>query len=124
MVNSSEQAHTEIGPLYPTYEALRTAAQPVHPSSSARRLLWMLNGPLHSAITVLSSEITTHGVNMPSEPLYDPATDIWHPIAQEPVSTPKVSSVTVGVCQLEEWGFTWCDMHEGHADPPELEDEE
>ncbi|EGP89500.1 uncharacterized protein MYCGRDRAFT_91538 [Zymoseptoria tritici IPO323] len=124
MANSSEQTHTEIGPLYPIYEALRNAAQPVHPSSSARRLLWNLNGPLERAISVLPSETPTHGVNMPSEPLYDSATETRHPIAQEPVSTPKVSSVTVGVYQLEEWGSTWCDMHEGHADPPELEDGE
>jgi hypothetical protein len=55
--------------------------------------------------------------NGPLEPYYNQASDTWHPVAQLPITEPKVSSITVRVYQLEEWDSAWCEEHWEHTDP-------
>lgn len=50
------------------------------------------------------------------EPYYSQTTGTWHPVAQLPISEPKVSWITVRVYELEEWEDAWYEAHWGHAE--------
>lgn len=39
----------------------------------------------------------------------------WHPISQEPLTSPNISSITVQVYEVNGWAETWEDWHE-HAE--------
>ena len=38
----------------------------------------------------------------------------FHPISQELNSEPKISSVIVGVTELDDWESAWLDCHDRH----------
>lgn len=93
-------------------------------TDEAKRLRWVLDGPLTTAITVLW------------EPCHDPRTPppepyctsnqgddtTWHAVSKAPYTDPKVSSVTASVSQIDDWEDLWREQHLGCADPPDGED--
>jgi hypothetical protein len=61
----------------------------------------------------------------PDEPYYQKpglsgngsaASGSWHPISQESLVEPKVSSITVSVDELDRWEENWIQAHQGHYD--------
>ncbi|KAK3938521.1 hypothetical protein QBC46DRAFT_389865 [Diplogelasinospora grovesii] len=113
-VVTQQKAPAETHPPYPTYEALRAARQWVRPAPTSGQLLfWPLDGPLDTAISVMSSPSNPDA----REPYYNQSTGTWHPVAKLPITEPKVSSITVHVSELQDWEETWCDAHWDHSDP-------
>ncbi|KAL2016675.1 hypothetical protein VTK56DRAFT_3177 [Thermocarpiscus australiensis] len=45
---------------------------------------------------------------------YDAATGAWHPASRQPISEPRVSSITVRVLELRDWEDTWEELHWEH----------
>ncbi|KAB5583028.1 hypothetical protein GE09DRAFT_288074 [Coniochaeta sp. 2T2.1] len=95
-------------------------------TTEAKRLRWVLHGPLETAITVLRQPY--HEPGTAPEPYRisqggpdNPTT--WHAVAQAAYTEPKVSSITVSVSQIDDWEDLWRERHIGCADPP-LDDEE
>jgi len=41
----------------------------------------------------------------------------WHPISQDALVEPRVSSITVDVVSLQDWEKHWIEAHEGHYHP-------
>ncbi|KAH6870944.1 hypothetical protein B0T10DRAFT_501024 [Thelonectria olida] len=46
----------------------------------------------------------------------NPGGTSWHPISQEPLTQPELSSISVTVDPLCDWEYAWWENHE-HADP-------
>jgi hypothetical protein len=46
-----------------------------------------------------------------------------HPINQQPVTHPPVSSMTIYIYMLDEYQFDWIDAHQPHADPDDFDDQ-
>ncbi|RYP59998.1 hypothetical protein DL769_008315 [Monosporascus sp. CRB-8-3] len=103
------------GPL-PTLEALRTAHQPVFLTSALKRLYWTLQGPISTEIFVMEEE---QNPDSPREAYFRQtlAGTSWHPISQEALTEPKVSSITVKVDDLKTWEDDWLEYHHRHAEP-------
>lgn len=106
---------------FPPYDTLlrrainRSGPLPKH-AAGIRRLHWTLQGPLSTAISVMDSNWNP---NAPTEPYCQqlaPSAAVWHSVSQEPLTTPKVSSISVVVDALEEYPDNWMDGHEPHAD--------
>jgi hypothetical protein len=109
----------------PSFEELfrRNKKRPLL-TDEAKRLRWVLDGSLETAITVLK------------QPYYDPDTTpepyctrqgnelVWHAVAQAPYTEPKVSSVTVSVTEIDDWEDQWRELHLRCTDPPESSDGE
>ncbi|KAI0191653.1 hypothetical protein F4808DRAFT_382483 [Astrocystis sublimbata] len=101
--------------IHPTYEELRAVLKPPIHTPEADRIFWTLNGPLHSSIWIIS-----HGSLKPYALGADEANPTWHPISQCPLTDPKVSSITVGVNEIDRWEGDWANEHYSHLfDPPE-----
>lgn len=101
---------------YPTYEDHEAAVSWMRPSLSLCHILWLLDGPLEFATSVLSLH-DYDGVVVRQEPLCDPETGKWHPIADSPITEPRVSSVKVSIHELDNWEDTWCERHWDHSEP-------
>ena len=104
-------ASGEIGPweqiVYFTAEPFYDASKPVpfhRLSQAGRRLLWNLQGPLNSAITVLAQDCDPDG---PREP-YIHGNDL-HPISNEPITEQPVVILVVIEKNLEDWEDAWWD---------------
>ncbi|WYZ36258.1 hypothetical protein EsH8_XII_000008 [Colletotrichum jinshuiense] len=108
---------------FPSFEEQRQANQPVALTTEAKRIFWKLQGPLLDHISVVQD---WRNRESPREPFahQDSTGNItrWHPIAQAPLTEPKVGSVTVRVDVLEQWQDQWLERHERHADPGDKED--
>ncbi|RYP65640.1 hypothetical protein DL770_008963 [Monosporascus sp. CRB-9-2] len=90
------------GPLL-TFESLLNVLQPASTvllTPAAKRLFWSLQGPLATGIFVMADG---RDPNSPARSLISAtiAGTSWHPISQEALTEPKVSSVTVRVKPLE-----------------------
>lgn len=84
-------------------------------SKDARLILWTLDSPLTEAISVKQP-----GKFDPDNPVTEPyylGPGSWHPLSQSPLTTPKISSVTIRVDPLDDWEYTWLENHRDHADP-------
>jgi hypothetical protein len=103
----------------PAYEVFRKAGLPIGLNSDAKRLKWALDGPLHSAIQVMRG--MKYDPNLPTEPYGEQtaSTATWHPIAQSPLTDPKVSSVIVHIEIVEDWENQWLEFHRNCHHPDE-----
>ncbi|KAH8698047.1 hypothetical protein GQ44DRAFT_633501 [Phaeosphaeriaceae sp. PMI808] len=101
----------------PSFEAACETHQQVLFTLDALRLYWTLNGPLTSAISVMDDKF--YDPDVPLEPycLQTEPSLIWSSVAQSPLTEPKISSVTVGVEQLDDWEDQWMELHREHAIP-------
>ncbi|KAF6841149.1 hypothetical protein CPLU01_00710 [Colletotrichum plurivorum] len=103
---------------FPSFEERRKANQPVALTVEAKRIFWKLQGPLSDNVSVTRD---WRDRESPREPFVhqDSAGNItsWHPVAQAPLTEPKVGSVTVRVDVLERWQDEWLKRHERHAHP-------
>ncbi|KAF6817711.1 hypothetical protein CMUS01_12042 [Colletotrichum musicola] len=103
---------------FPSFEERRKANQPVALTIEAKRIFWKLQGPLPDNVSVTRD---WRNRESPREPFahHDSEGNItrWHPVAQAPLTEPKVGSVTVSVDVLERWQDQWLERHERHAHP-------
>lgn len=99
----------------PTFEALRSAHQPARLTDAFLRLLWTLQGPLSTSIMVMAEK---QNPDTPREAYFRQtlAGTTWHPVADEALTQPPVSSITVGVYHLDMWADDW-EEHHRHAEP-------
>ena len=111
--NHDPMASDEIGPgghiVYLTAEQFQEMTKPVfahHLSQSGRRLLWNLQGPLSSALSVLAEDGNPDG---PCEP-YLNGND-RHPIGSESITEQPVVTSTVMEENLGDWEDAWCDIN-------------
>ncbi|KAH7024400.1 uncharacterized protein B0I36DRAFT_366349 [Microdochium trichocladiopsis] len=98
---------------YPTYEEHVAAGRWIGTSIPLLHIFWLLNGPLETAVSLLSLQ---DGI-IRQEPLFDRQTGKWHPVAECPVTDPKISSITVSVSELDDWDMLWSEAHWNHSDP-------
>jgi hypothetical protein len=91
---------------------------PVLLTEEARRIRWLLNGPLETAVTIMRHH-TIEPDDTDFEPYYRPGQGAgssgWHPFSQLPYTDPKVSSLTLAVNPLDEWRTYWLTNHEEHV---------
>ncbi|KAH8906881.1 hypothetical protein BR93DRAFT_937815 [Coniochaeta sp. PMI_546] len=106
---------------FPSFETLFDAAGHAKPgeaitfpvvSLSLHRLRWSLNGPLETSNSVMAHRKISPNLP-PDEPYYQPtlsgngtagrSSGSWHPISQESLVEPKVSSIIVEVNELDLW---------------------
>ncbi|KAK4104705.1 hypothetical protein N658DRAFT_492798 [Parathielavia hyrcaniae] len=80
-----------------------------HTSVAGKRLFWRLNGPLEAAIQVAPSEYYEPGDMM--EPYFGPDGSP-HPVSQESLLEPPVSSITARAGCFDRWEETWNDAHQ------------
>ncbi|KXH40423.1 hypothetical protein CSIM01_10171 [Colletotrichum simmondsii] len=82
------------------------------------RLFWTLNGPLESAIQVTPNRYYEPGDVM--EPYFRPVSaeesasglePSWHPVSQESLMAPPVTTITVRVEALDEWEQLWAELN-------------
>ncbi|KAL2074089.1 hypothetical protein VTL71DRAFT_7867 [Oculimacula yallundae] len=94
------------GPIS-SFEELETARIWAVISPPVYRLFWPLEGAFPEAISVMQDEpspsLTPYYVN-----------GVYHSISSEPVSEPKISSVTVRIQSFSNWEDAWDDYHERH----------
>lgn len=105
------------------------------PSPSLGRLRWSLDGPLETSVSVMAHSRISPGPP-PDEPYYYQKSALpgcngvvagddsggsgigsWHPISQDALVEPKVSSIIVNVGTLQDWEGYWIEAHEGHYHP-------
>lgn len=83
------------------------------PSEGILRLYWTLDGPLENAIQVAPTRYYEPDAVM--EPYFRPATDntpaSWHPVSQESLLLPAVSSFTAKVGTMDDWEQLWADLY-------------
>jgi hypothetical protein len=72
------------------------------------------------SIRVAAGRITL----FPDEPYYQPApsggtagSGNWHPVSEDAVMEPKISSIAIVVEDLVNWEENWLKAHEGHYCP-------
>lgn len=90
-------------PAYPSYEEYSRGQGVLHGINNSRafhRLIVRLEGPLATSVSVMNEE---EDPDAPCEPYYHEATDTWHPISQEQLCDPPISSVKTTFGCLEEW---------------------
>ncbi|KAH7031274.1 uncharacterized protein B0I36DRAFT_229503, partial [Microdochium trichocladiopsis] len=97
---------------YPSYEEHTAAGRWERSSSALNHIFWSLDGPLETAISVLSIQDDV----VLKEPIYDQESGEWHPIAQLPISEPRLSSIAVQVFELDDWEEQWLGYHAEHED--------
>jgi hypothetical protein len=94
----------------PSYEEQDSPQNRVLPNPKIQRIRWALNGSLETAITVARDRY------------FDPdeVPELYHeghPLAQAPLTKPKVSSLELCVYPLDHWDYFWMEVHVGHTDP-------
>ncbi|KAH9216064.1 hypothetical protein DL95DRAFT_388074 [Leptodontidium sp. 2 PMI_412] len=95
---------------FPSFEELKSAQTIIWKSPAGFRLFWSLDGPFPETISVMQDRHNPTSLT----PYF--SNGAWHPIAQEPISVPKISSITVGVDELDGWEDAWEDCHEAHGE--------
>ncbi|KAK8102646.1 hypothetical protein PG984_015792 [Apiospora sp. TS-2023a] len=113
-------------PSFPSYKERFTSGQFAQLTPEAWRLFWTMQGPLASAVSVMSEDWRATGSEQ-REPYVQGRTSLasgavsntalLHPIASAPLTEPKIGSITVSVDALHMWEYYWLESHEGHADP-------
>ncbi|KAH7013157.1 hypothetical protein EDB80DRAFT_709429, partial [Ilyonectria destructans] len=71
-------------------------------TEAAKRLCWPLRGPLQTSVFVLEGPANPDG---PREAYFHQTLGdtSWHPISQEPLIEPQVSSVSITLSPLNDW---------------------
>lgn len=128
-IYSSQQTFSTTMSSFPSYEEVRTSDSsarllPIKLTPEAYRLFWSLQGPLASAISVMSEDWREKG-STSREPYVQAntlansgtTTKVVHPIASASLTEPKIGSITVTVYALEMWEQQWLGSHEAHAEP-------
>lgn len=106
----------ETGPwgpiVYLTADDLVQLNKPVigRISQPGRRLLWNLQGPLSSAISVLAEDENPDGSREPYFRHGDDGTD-RHPISNEPVTEQALATLTVTEENLSGWQDEWWNIN-------------
>lgn len=108
MSNASDVSDAK--PPYRSFEELRSARMFVSKSDAAFRLFWSLDGPFPEAISVMKDRHSPLSLT----PYFSDGT--FHPISQESISAPKISSVIVSVLELDTWEDSWETIHDKHDD--------
>lgn len=112
MAQSYEPDFEEV---YPPWEALaRTSRHPML-TDSARRLTWTLQGPLATSVFVSAGPNDAKGPRE-SYVLETTSGPVWHTVSLEPLTRPRISSLSVKVRQLDYWADDWEEWHR-HAEP-------
>ncbi|KAK1750480.1 hypothetical protein QBC47DRAFT_438846 [Echria macrotheca] len=93
---------------------------PAQLSVPGRRLLLRLKEPIHSAITVLATNLDPDG---PQEAYFDPSGQ-HHAIGNEPVTEPPVASLTVTEEYLSDWQNEWYTINMEGLDDDDSEPED
>jgi hypothetical protein len=101
----------------PSFEVAYETHEQVMFTLDALRLYWTLNGPLTSAISVMDDKFYNPDVLLEPYCLQTEPSLSWSSVAQSPLTEPKISSVTVGVEQLDDWEDEWMELHRDHANP-------
>lgn len=118
MAMSSQPAGPSCeGPPYRSFKELRNdPTTAVVFSPAAKRLFWPLDGVFPTALSVMKTPRSADDL----EPYFQQTTGggIWHEVAQQPLTEPKVSSVEVSVYDLEQWEFHWAEWHGYHEGEP------
>ncbi|KAF7550224.1 hypothetical protein G7Z17_g5854 [Cylindrodendrum hubeiense] len=98
----------------PSFKESRLAGNSAKNTNVINRLFWSLGGPLETSIFVLEDAANPEG---PREPYFRQTTGgtSWHPISQESLTEPRVSSVSVSILPLSDCEEGWRCNHE-HAD--------
>ncbi|KAK3946242.1 hypothetical protein QBC46DRAFT_444392 [Diplogelasinospora grovesii] len=116
-------------PVVPSYEALRESTgihNPVRLTHDAKRLCWSLDSPLTTAVSIMK-DVRYDPEGSAPEPYFRGAraetASGWHPVSQSPLTEPAISSVTVTVSDLADWEDRWLEIHQGHAEPGDHNDD-
>ncbi|KAF9870785.1 hypothetical protein CkaCkLH20_11684 [Colletotrichum karsti] len=118
MATSSEPAGLlDEGPPYRSWKELcddETAR--VDFSPAAKRLFWPLDGVFPTALSVMKTPRSPDDL----EPFFQQTLegDIWHEIAQLPLTEPRVSSIEASVYDMDQWEFDWVAWHGWHEGEP------
>ncbi|KAL8366067.1 hypothetical protein RB595_004716 [Gaeumannomyces hyphopodioides] len=117
MATSPQPASLSDEGLYRSFKELRddpTVAVVFSPA--AKRLFWPLDGVFPTALSVMKTPRSADDL----EPYFQHTLggDIWHEIAQLPLTEPKVSSVEASVWDLEQWESNWAAWHGRHEGEP------
>ncbi|KAL7628809.1 hypothetical protein AAE478_000324 [Parahypoxylon ruwenzoriense] len=107
------------GSELPTYEALRAAGQRIYPSVDFLRLRWYFKGPIEASIHVLEDATNSTSPQSPYQTTVtttspDGQTTIniqEHEISSSSITEPPVSSITVTIEELDDWGWKWVEAH-------------
>lgn len=107
----------------PDFETLRKGRNTPRSTIEFCRVAWPIQGPLSTSLFVLDKQWEVDG---PSEPYFRRTSSgtTWHPVSQEPVTKPKVSSITVEVRDLEWWQVDWEEYHREDDEAVYGEDED
>lgn len=89
-------------------------------SDQARRLVWTLQGPITTSISVMSEDLD------PDTPrvtyfLQTAAGMGWHPVSQEALADSKPASIKVHSSDLSDWASRWWELHYEHDDQKDEE---
>lgn len=111
---------SDEGPPYRSFKELRDDPNvAIVFSQAAKRLFWPLDGVFPTTISVMKTPRSANDL----EPYFQQTLEggIWHEIAQQPLTEPKVSSIEASVYDLEQWESDWVEWHGHHegelADP-------
>lgn len=106
---------TNAEPL-PSYSSLKAARITVFTTRAGCRLEWWLDGALEDSIFVLNEEADHSGPHEPYFQGVENGRPKWHPIADKPLTYPRVSSIAVRIQALDNRVGDWEDLHL-HAEP-------
>ncbi|KAH6869675.1 hypothetical protein B0T10DRAFT_501306 [Thelonectria olida] len=101
----------------PSYSESSRAGRYPRTTDAVQRLFWSLQGPLQANVFVLEDPANPDGTREAYFRQTLSGTS-WHPISQEPLTQPGVSSVAVEASPLAGWLWDWIEYHE-HAAPGE-----
>ncbi|KAF9775714.1 hypothetical protein IL306_006174 [Fusarium sp. DS 682] len=100
---------------FPSFEERRSNEEFPRMTDATQRLLWYIEGLLETNLVVTDQAVVRGG---PREPYAQkvPEDVRRHPISEEPLMTPKISSITVHISELRDLPGDWEEYHR-HAHP-------
>ncbi|KAH6983655.1 hypothetical protein BKA56DRAFT_520050 [Ilyonectria sp. MPI-CAGE-AT-0026] len=86
----------------PSFKDSLLAGHSTKNTKDINRLFWSLGGPLETSIFILEDAANPEG---PREPYFRQTAGgaTWHPISQESLTEPRVSSISVSILPLNDW---------------------
>lgn len=105
-------------PPFPSYEEVqRDLSKRIAFTDAMRRLYWPLQGEFPFNMSAMKRPRAPTEL----EPLFQPGDssndDTWHEVASQPISRPRVSSISVFPRELDDWQANWKNYHLEHASP-------
>ncbi|KAH7086798.1 hypothetical protein FB567DRAFT_526247 [Paraphoma chrysanthemicola] len=95
----------------PTLAALRASKTSVFSSIDMLRIRWTPFGSVQSTIQVAEDLDAGPTSSMSPFQLTDEVNPTFHQISMSPATDPPVSSITMTISDLEDWGWRWEDNH-------------